>query len=164
MRPDTKNANEWGKWIVAGDVAVGQFQFFTSGTLSLSEKTAKAGGEPARTFRLALPNNKEAPASRLQPAKVLRVTFDVPRDFRPPKGPVRLRPLRAVLTAMTVPEASVNENHLAATGEYDIRLAGQTGTLKPKAVAHPVRHPPHDLFRLCIVAPNGTHVGAAPLG
>lgn len=65
---------------------------------------------------------------------------------------------------MTVPEAAVDENRLAAAGEDDIRPSGQVLSVEAIAVSHGVEAAPDDHLRLCVAAFDRLHDAPALLG
>lgn len=90
----------------------------------LAEKAAESRCKFRRTLRLALPNDQAVPALTAQASKHLSVSRGVRCDLRSPEFRVRLWLLQAVLAAVVMPEATVDENYLALAREYEIRFSG----------------------------------------
>ena len=58
---------------------------------------------------------------------------------------------------MTVPEASVDENHGAKSREHHIRFAGYARSVEPVAEAAAVKPAPQEHFGFGILAPDPAH-------
>lgn len=105
----------------------------------------------------AFPYNERLPALRFEGFDILSVPRFVPLQLRPPITLIGFRNMGG-LAIMRVPEAAVNENHLPARSEHQVRLSGKVFPMKPEPVSQPVRETPHLQFGLHILAPNRAHV------
>ena len=56
-----------------------------------------------------------------------------------------------------VPETAMNENHFTPTGEYQIRLSWQVGTVQAVAKTEAVDEAPHYEFGPGVLRPDSTH-------
>lgn len=65
---------------------------------------------------------------------------------------------------VTVPEAAVDENDLAARREDQIGLAGKVFGVQTEAVTHPVDEAANRKFRPCVSRPHRSHDAGAPRG
>ncbi len=62
---------------------------------------------------------------------------------------------------MTMPEATVNENHLAAPGENKIRYARQVSAVQTEAVTEGMNEPANHEFRFGVLTADERHLSAA---
>lgn len=69
----------------------------------------------------------------------------------------------AVAAGVHVPETAMNEDHLAESGEDQVRFARQILAVQPEPIAHGVNHPANGQLRLCIAALDRRHTAAALL-
>ena len=94
--------------------------------------------------------------------KLDSIPLGVPRKFLSPEFSPRLRQ-RAASAVVVMPEAPMNENDSAATREGQIGFARKIGTVKTKAIAHPVCQPPNSSLRASVATLDRAHVGASLL-
>ena len=110
---------------------------------------------------LAFPDRYHFPTSIDQFALRSRVPRDVRFEFLRPKSASRLRRRCSTAPFVSMPETSMNEHHRPVLGQNDVRSPRQTRNMESESVPHRVQQAAYDHFRLCILAPHGTHVGAA---
>lgn len=110
---------------------------------------------------LAFPDNDHAPAQTAKLTGVLPVIRDVPRKFVRPDFLVGLGGGRAFASLVPVPEAPVDEDHGAISGQYDVRLAREVSHMEPESVAGAVQQAADGPLRAGVLAPNLRHVAAA---
>lgn len=72
--------------------------------------------------------------------------------------------MAAIGFGVLMPKASMHEYYLQPAGKRQVRLSGKVLSVKPIAVAKPVRDPTHFNFRLGVAAFDLPHVGRAPFG
>lgn len=81
-------------------------------------------------INLTRPDHLNMPAVRHKQTGIAKIPLNILLQFFFPPGGPRFRQGR-VLTAVHVPEASVNKNGDLAPAEYDIRLSGQVFSMQP---------------------------------
>ena len=65
---------------------------------------------------------------------------------------------------MLVPEAPMDEDHLASRGKHKVRLTREPAVVKPVPIALGVSEPTHDHLWLRVLTLDRTHYPAAVLG
>jgi len=107
--------------------------------------------KPVGLLQVALPDYQNVPPMSRKFSPLPSVTAFVRFDFGLPILLTRLRKT-AIAAPVAMPEATVNENHLVAGWEDQVRFAGQIGSVKRVPVAHTVHHS------------ADAHLGASVLG
>lgn len=62
---------------------------------------------------------------------------------------------------MPMPETTMDEDDLSATGKHKIRLSGQVGTMQPETISEGVDQSAYCYFWLSVLAPDPRHPFAA---
>ena len=75
------------------------------------------------------PHRANLPAHLPECGAVSHVTCDIFVEFPVPELPVRRRRSCLGTSAVTVPEASVNEDHGVPSGEHDVRASGKVPSM-----------------------------------
>lgn len=110
-----------------------------------------------RVARLALPHHENPPAGLPQQANVPPVTLCVPVELPSPERRVGSRPGAAAPAGVTMPPASMNENHLAVTRQHDVRTAGKVASVQAESIPHRVHEPTDDKLRRRVPAADARH-------
>src|SRR6185437_13719876 len=110
-----------------------------------------------RTFGLALPDNLDAPAGGAELALVAAVAAAVGEELGLPVGAIRGGSSVGRAARMLVPEAAVDEDHLAAAGKHQVRRAGQVAAVQTVAVAGAVDQAADEQLRLSVLAADARH-------
>ena len=132
---------------------------------SLYPRLAEIRPQPRRegvcVVRFALPDHEHVPTLGPQCILVSSVTFDVGAKFvLPVRGP-RLRARRSSTPRVPVPEAPVNEDHLAPAREDQVGRPGQVAAVESEAIAESMREPPHAHLGDRVPPLDARHQGAA---
>lgn len=121
------------------------------------QKPLQPRKQASHVARLALPHHENPPAGLPQQPDVPPVTLDVPVEFPSPERRVGLRPATAVPACVTMPPASMNENHLAVTRQHDVRTAGKVAPVQAESTPHRVHEPTDDKLRRRIPSVDARH-------
>jgi hypothetical protein len=81
-------------------------------------------------------------------------------EFFRPKLPARFRGRRSGTTVMSMPKAAMNQDHLPATGKYQIRRTGKILSMKTVSVSKHVQGSAQGHLGFRVSAPDGTHNSA----
>ncbi len=81
---------------------------------------------------IGLPGTHHRPASLMQRARLLTVTFDVPPNLRDPvsRGVASGELHEPVLQIASMPKVAVAEDHETMPREHDVRASGNSGTCR----------------------------------
>jgi hypothetical protein len=112
---------------------------------------------------LAFPDNQNSPAARFEITKRRFIAPNVALDFSLPERPIGFWFLQPAFAGVTVPEAAVNKNYLAPTGEYEVRFARQCRNVKSVAISESMSKSAENHLRLRVPTSHGSHVSAATL-
>lgn len=111
-------------------------------------------------LEFALPHLFNRPTNPLQSRYVLPVAMPITLDFGRPKIQVRFGELTD-LTAMAVPETSMNEDRLSATDENYVGLSGKILPMQPVAIAQSVQKRANNQLGLGMLRAYPRHQSAA---
>src|SRR5437762_312083 len=90
-----------------------------------TKKRYEASSERIPLSQFAFPYDQDFPATSLEGFLCLKVSPFIPTDFFLPKCFVSCRHCRAPASGVSVPKASVHENHFFAPRENQIRATRQ---------------------------------------
>ena len=128
--------------------------------------TQKAANARSKVIppQLAFPYNENVPATlferRFRPAITILRCLDL---CTPELGP-RRRLRRKRTLPMTMPKATVHEDHLVPSRKNNVGCSGQIADMQSIAIAHRMQHLAHDEFRLCVATSNTRHVVSPLIG
>lgn len=125
----------------------------------LTQRPLKIG--PISGFRLAFPNREDAPAGGLQGNFIGGIALNVAGYLLAPIFRVRFWLSRAPAAVMSMPEATVDKDGLAARPEDKVWLSGEVFAVEPVPVAHGVNQPAHDHLGLRVRGFDRSHDVAA---
>ncbi len=117
--------------------------------------------EKITVLDFTFPNHQHVPARIVKAGLMRRIASPVTLKFRDPIVAVRLWGPRSPWTIMLVPEASMDENHFASRGEYQIGFSGKVSAMQAIPITHAVSQPPHSHFGSRIPAFHCAHRAAA---
>ena len=109
------------------------------------------GGVQACLLQLALPDNDDTPALRLQHPPDHLVPLLVPGNLRHPELRVRLRHSIAPAAPVPMPEAAVHEDRGPVSRQHDIRRPRQAPHIRPIPESPPPQGTPQRQLRACII-------------
>lgn len=109
---------------------------------------------------LAFPNDKDIPPQGAELLSIACVPLHVAGELRYPVPMIAARKFAAVAASMTMPEASVNEDHLAKARKDEVRRAGQIARVQAVPVSARVDEPANGHLRARVEFPDARH----PLG
>lgn len=90
---------------------------------------------------LAFPQRQDFPTSLFKRAGVRLIALDIPVEFFIPVGVVRGWTVGMAASRVLMPKAPMNEDRHTLTRKYEVRLAGEVGSVKAKAVARSMKEP-----------------------
>jgi hypothetical protein len=111
-----------------------------------NEKAAKDPVQFGGILRLALPDYRAPPSKFSEQFYSLPISKRVAFEFFRPIADVRLWHPGSGAFGVRMPEAAVNEQHRSPPVESEVGVAGQIGTMKPKAESQRMRCFPHGHF------------------
>ena len=126
--------------------------------LGLSQKRRERRPERRGPLGLALPNGVDLPPETFEQGLDPGISDHVPLELRRPESCSRTGLAGGAATGVPVPEASMNKDNGAASGQHDVRRAGQGARRGPKPEPRRVKCPPADQLRRGIFAPYAAHV------
>jgi hypothetical protein len=106
---------------------------------SRREPALQPGSETVWTSRLALPDDKHAPAHPAELAPGALVACLILPELLHPELLACLRCIREPASPMAMPEAPVNEHNGAMPGQDNVRRPRQVPTVQPEAISEPVQ-------------------------
>ncbi len=117
-----------------------------------------------RVLQGALPDDRHAPAERMEHLRMAPVASNISLEFLPPEifiGPGS----GCVATAFVpMPEAAVDEHHRPVLREHKVRRAGQLSDMKSIAKSPGKEKGAKGLFRPGVLSANARHHAAALRG
>jgi len=115
--------------------------------------------------QFTFPDNQYLPAETPQRILMPHVPFGICRELRHPKVKTRFRkPCESAgRITVTMPKASMNENHLAAISKDNVRLSWKGFSVEAVAIAQAMQKPPDRHFRFGVAALDAPHSNAALL-
>ena len=116
------------------------------------------GGVQACLLQLALPDNDDTPALRLQHPPDHLVPLLVPGNLRHPELRVSLRYSIAPAAPVPMPETAVHENRGPVSRQHDIRRPRQAPHIRPIPESPPPQRTAQRHLRLRRVGVNRRHV------
>ena len=128
---------------------------------SRSEKRAERSSQSIRIPRLAFPDDASLPSKRCEPLHRALVPGHVARALCFPEVCVCARPNRPESAGMAMPEAAMNEDHLATLREHEVRMAWKVGSMQSISIPHPVHQPSNDHLWHRVLAADARHVVVA---
>lgn len=110
--------------------------------------------------RFTLPDHKNVPAQSLQLQLLLPIAQNIGSDFFTPECGPSLRPFE-MAAIVSVPKASVYEDHCPVLWQYDIRPSWQVPTVEPKTKSGGMKLPPDNYLWFGIATPDRGHISAS---
>ena len=118
------------------------------------------GFHSAFTAQRAFPDREHTPTRGIQRYQIVSILLPVLREFCPPEGRIRLRPLKK-LAIVLVPEAAVDENNSTIFGQHEIRASWQGALVESVSKPQPKQAFADRMLRFCVFAANSGHAVAA---
>lgn len=109
---------------------------------------------------VTLPNDETVPSCGREGIPRGGIPGAVSGKLRQPVFLAALRHARATAALVLVPETAMDEDHLPAPREHDVRLAGQVAMMKPVAIAGPPQERADGHLRTRVLRPICPHGGA----
>lgn len=122
-----------------------------------AQEPPQLGVEMRAVLDFAFPQSQDFPSQVEQLLLVRLVSAPIPCQFWKPVLPANGRKTPTVGAIMLVPEATVDEDHFAAGGEHEVRLARQVPTMKAKAIAQPMRPTTDGHLDGCVLGRDRSH-------
>ena len=114
----------------------------------------------AVAFNLAFPNDKYAPTSFSKILMVLLVPTDIADELPSPKPLARFGEI-SLRATVSVPKASMNEDHGASFRKDQIGTAGKLSHLRTKSITQCVKRAADKQLRFRVNTTNTTHESTA---
>ena len=114
-----------------------------------------------RVLQGALPDDRHAPAERMEHLCMVPVASNISLEFLPPEIFIGLGSGCVAAAYVPMPEAAVDEHHRPVLREHKVRGAGQLSDMKSIAKSPGKKKGAKDSFRPSVLAANARHHAAA---
>lgn len=129
--------------------------------LAITQERHQKIGHAIGVEGVAFPNDQHLPSALPKQPGISPVSRDIFGELFGPEMRSRLRSGRSRATAVTMPEASVHENHSLQRGENHIGRTWQVAPMQSKSVTQPMRDLPNHHFRARVLRSNPGHEGGS---
>jgi hypothetical protein len=124
---------------------------------SLSQKGCNSLPHAGFAFKLTFPNSQDPPSELLKGCPGPPVAGSIPGDLEYPIRNVRFWYSCASSAFVSVPEATMDENHRSESWEHKIWLSKQVIALQGEAISETVREGSNGPFGDCVPRFNRPH-------
>lgn len=132
--------------------------------LAIEEESREFSPKHFRPSELAFPDGQDAPPQFAEIPSVARIARDVRFELCGPEADVRLGCGRTLASGVTMPEATMDEDHRSMPWEHDVGGAGKIAAANSEAKAHAVQEGTHHELGLRVPSADAGHEGGAVVG